>query len=245
MDLAAFVERRLAVARALAQGEAGGTYADACILVSGTISAMAAYAWPGDRIDRKRIVEFWVRFSHNPDALRISVPLLTRTLRERHRFDEAALVERLRPVLNDDSRVLTWDQADAYEEEVREACPTLDLATIRQHSYPAIFYEHIRSKLVHEYSFGILGRAASLPMTRKPDPGISYVNQLAKSERRVVDTDFGQEVVTYRSVVRKIHFHIDWLIDLTRSLAASADDELSARPPPWPPPKWWLPDRGT
>lgn len=57
MGLEQFVERPLAVAAALEQGACGGSYAEACVLVSSLISAVASFVWPGQRMDRKRFVE--------------------------------------------------------------------------------------------------------------------------------------------------------------------------------------------
>ena len=198
MSFAQFVERPLGVAQALDEGACGGSYTEACILISGVISAMASYVCPGEQIDRKRFVELWVRFSGGGDAARVSVPLLIRGLVADGRLGEAQVVKRLQPEMfgaGHDCRVVTGDEIDADEQALLGACPTLDLAIVRRHAYPTVVYEHVRSKLVHEYGFGADGKAVQWPMTRRADAGVSYSNQLVKTEERVVETEDGPEVV--------------------------------------------------
>lgn len=246
MSFAQFVERPLGVARALDGGACGGSYAEACILISGVISAMASYVWPGEQIDRKRFVELWVRFSGDGDAARVSVPLLIQGLVADGRLDEARAMKRLQPEMfgpGHDCRVVTGDEVDAHEQALIAACPTLDLAIVRRHAYPTVFYEHVRSKLVHEYGFGPDGKAVQWPMTRRTDAGVSYSNQLVKTEERVVETEDGPEVVPRHYSTRRIHFHTAWLIELTRTLAMNADQMLSVTPAPLALPEWWLPNR--
>ena len=246
MSFAQFVERPLGVARALDQGECGGSYAEACMLISGIISAMASYVWPGEQIDRKRFVELWVRFSGDGDAARVSVPLLIQGLLTDGRIDEAHVMKRLKPKMfgpGYDCRVVIGDEVDANEQALITACPSLDLAIVRRHAYPTVFYEHVRSKLVHEYGFGPDGKAVQWPMTRRTDAGVSYSNQLVNTEERVLETEDGPEVLHRHNNTRRIHFHTAWLIALTRTLAKNADERLSTTPAPLTAPEWWLPNR--
>lgn len=235
MGLESFVKRPLAVAAALDEGACGGSYAEACILVAGVISSVASFIWPGERIDRKRFVEAWARFADG-DAARISLPLLVRTLREAGRLDEAAALERVRPLMFGAGygvRVLTGDEVDAPETELVASCPTIDLPTLRRHSYPVLFYEHVRSKLVHEYELG--DRASAWPMTTRK-VGVSYTNQLRQAE---LEGDV--HVHGDHGVDRRIHFHMPWLVDLATQIACNADKALAAGPVVVPDP-WWLPD---
>jgi hypothetical protein len=116
-------------------------------------------------MDRKRFVEAWLRFG-GPAALKVSVPLLRLSLRTNGRLDEAQLLERERPGMfggGYSARVLTGDDVDATEDEVRSWCSTIDRDTLRAHSYPVLFYEQVRSMLVHEYELS--GSATTHPMT--------------------------------------------------------------------------------
>jgi hypothetical protein len=234
MTLEAFVERRLMVADRLAQGECGGHYVDACIILSGMVSAIASYLWPGDeRGDRRRFIETWMRFSALGEARRISVPILNATLRQQGHLKEADALERARPRMfgpGYDVRVLRGEEVDLEEDELVREFPTIELAMIRRHSYAAIFYKHVRSKLVHEGELN--DKAASHFATSLPDAHVSYVNE--------GDLWSGEEG-TFPKVHRRVHFHMPWLIELTRTMARNADAECARNAPPLPEPgQWWI-----
>jgi hypothetical protein len=225
-----FVERPLAVAASLDRGACGGSYTEACILISGVVSAVASFVWPGERIDRKRFVEAWVRFGA-PTTPKVSIPLLRLSLLADRRPDEAQKLAQMRNQMfgpGYDARVLTGDEVDADESEIQNACPTLDREMLRRHSYAVLFYEQVRSKLVHEYELD--GSATAFPMTTRK-AGVSYANRMRLPG------------VTHDKVhhVRRIHFHVDWLVELARTIARNADSALVAgkveRPEPW-----WLDD---
>jgi hypothetical protein len=59
------------------------------------------------------------------------------------------------------------------EAEIQAICPTLSIKDIRDRSYPAVFYKHVRSTLVHEYHLD--DRSSAVPMTARP-AAVSYVN---------------------------------------------------------------------
>lgn len=226
MSVMNFIEARLAVAIALDQGQCGGSYVDACILVSSVVSGIAARLWPGKHIDYKRFVETWVRYadpSQGPHL--ISIPLLSRHLREERKFDAANKLEAARPGMfgvAGSCRVVTGDDVDFPDAEVQRICPQISLHEIRTYSYPAIFYRDVRSSLVHECNIG--PSAHFLPMTSR-EASVSYVNQL--------DT-----ATPTRFPRRRIHFHMPWLVNLVRSIAGKAivhfDQSLSI------PASWWL-----
>lgn len=231
MGLERFVERPLGVAAALDQGACGGSYAEACILVSGLISSISSFVWPGTGMDRKRFVEAWVRFG-GAAALKVSVPLLRLSLRADGRLDEAQLLERARPRMfgpGYDARVLTGDEVDATEAEVRSWCSTIDRDTLRAHAYPVLFYEQVRSRLVHEYELS--GSATAHPMTIR-NAGVSYANRIIPIAGAALDKWHDD---------RRIHFDVAWLSELTRTIAKDADTQYpegkAAHPKPW-----WLDD---
>jgi hypothetical protein len=225
MYIQQFVQRPLSVAGALAQGACGGTYVEACILISGVISGIAAHLWPGEGGDRRRFVEAWVRYA-DPMLLphNISLPLLLPSLRQRSPAD-AAHLESLRPGMfrsGGSARIVTGNDVDVDEASVQAAVPNMTLKEIRSFSYPALFYKHVRSSLTHEYQ---VGKAASaLPMTTR-SASVSYSNH-------------GSQSAPGR-VKRLIHFSPDWLLDIARSIASNVDAVVAVGTPPVPA-IWWI-----
>lgn len=224
MSLGLWVEGPLSVADALNRGECGGTYREACLIVSGALSAIAASAWPGRTGDRRRFVEAWVGHAGrlHPDARLISVPLLRTHLLRKRRLIEAEALDHARFGMfgaGNDCRVLTGDEVDMEEAEVLAVCPALDRKTIREHSYATVFYEHVRCGLVHEGDLG--ENATPFPMTMRA-VGVSYGNWVGRP--------------------RTIHFSVPWLAELARSVAASVDAAVAAASPdPLPTPRsWWI-----
>lgn len=222
--LVELVERRLTVVQALAANQCGGSYGDACILISSLISGMAAGLWPGKHIDQSRFVEVWARYA-DPSQLpnQVSVPLLAKSLRTEGRVAVAEVLEARRDQLFGEGyskRVLTGLEVDLAEADVLRISPGLALSDVRGYSYGAVFYEHVRSALVHEYHLGAM--ASDWTMTRK-DAGISYVNFSSSSDTFDIE--------------RRIYYHIPWLLAQVRSIARLVEPVLAtgpiARPKPW------------
>lgn len=201
-----YVERKISTALALADGECGGSYSDACILFSAMISGLAADLWPGKRIDKRRFVQVWTQFadpSMRPNF--VSLPLLVQDLRRANRIPEAVRLEDTRPKkfgLGYGTAVLRGVEVDMSDAEILTHVPGLERAEVRRFSYPAVFYEHVRTSLSHEWRLS--ANASSNPMTRLPSD-VSYVNR-ADRESRALSR-------------RLIHFHIEWLAGIARSIA--------------------------
>lgn len=220
MSYSDFANRVTSVADALAAGRCGGSYAEACILVSALVSGIAADLWPGTGIDRRRFVEAWARHA---DAsllpVLVSTPLLHAHLVKENRHAEVAQLQRLCAApLGNDARVITGEDVDCLETAVLECLPALPVATVREFTYPSIFYQNFRSGLLHEYQ--TTGRSTATPMTTRPSR-VSYANHL--------DPPVG----------RRIHFHLPWLIEVARSIATSAETVALQRPLR-PPSNWWI-----
>jgi len=217
------VEGRLKVAEALANGEYGGGYVEACLIISGVFSGLAADVWPGRSIDQMRFVELWVQ--HTDATLRpnlIALPLLIYALGRDGKTAEAEQLVKATPGKFGGgyaSLVLTGDDVDMPVANVQQIVPTVDLKYLRKYTYGSVFYRHVRSAATHEYELGT--RATGMPMTER-DVGISYSNRL--------DADTMQSR-------RLIHYHIPWLLDLVRS-AATAVESLPL--PQQRPGKWWV-----
>jgi hypothetical protein len=214
------VEHKISVAQKLGEGGCGGDYSDACILIAVIVSGISADLWPAPGADRLRFIEAWVRYAaSDKNSLRISVPLLRQWLLKTGRRPEAAALEEKRPHMfgaGNEARVLVGADVDLTEQEVTQTCPQLTIEEIREWSYPAVFYAHVRSSLIHEYHLG--DTSSGWPMTERPDATVSYVNPLRKA--------------------RLVHFHLPWLIEVVRSIAVAAEAVLSQRPLPVPQP-WW------
>jgi hypothetical protein len=76
-----WVAEKCRVADRLSRGEAGGSYAEAAIIVCAALSALAAELWDGRNIDRVRFVEMLVRLgAQASECSRISIPLLVQHL---------------------------------------------------------------------------------------------------------------------------------------------------------------------
>lgn len=220
-----FVKKKLALVQCLVGGGCGGGYGEAVLLVAGLLSGISADLWPRKRIDKARFVELWSQYGdpiHSPN--RISVPLLVEHLKRTGHDTEAATIEAARRGMfgaGHQSRVVTADEVDSTESEVLALCSTLTPKAVRAFSYGVVFYEHVRSAMVHEFHFG--PQAVGVPMTdRQAD--VSYSNRLdlhTRAQRRL------------------IHFHMPWLVSLVDGVTANVDPVLSTTTARLPNPSTW------
>ena len=224
MGFSSFATQKIFVARQLANGECGGTYSDACILISALISGAASLAWPGRRNDHKRFVEVWVQFADPAlSPTHISVPLLAHSLRAAEQTNDIATLAQKLPLSRfsqHDARVVTATDVDRHEIEIHGILPSLSSNQVRKHSYPSVFYRHVRSSLSHE--FELSPSSAAYAQSIQQD-GVSYVNHGRGPDRK-----------------RRIHFHIDWLCAVAQSIADRLAPHLADRTGISPPRQWWL-----
>jgi hypothetical protein len=214
-----WVTEKCQVAARLSQGEAGGGYAEAVILICAALSALSAELWDGRGIDRCRFIEMLVRVGHNTsDFTTVSIPLLVQHLDNSSRKSEALQMQRAFS-LPSSARVVTGPEVDKSEKDVLSICPQLDLKEVRRFSYASILYSEIRSSYAHEYRSGEL--ADSWPMTMLADQQVSYINRMTDdSEMR-----------------RLVHFHVEWLAQIAIELASAVDNLEVTLPRP---PVWWI-----
>lgn len=216
------MSRRIDVAERLGEGGCGGSDVEAHLILGALISAVAALLWPGAGIDKRRFAETWKRHSTAvPNANLISLPLLIQELdRCGHRRERDALIATkpfalgLYPVPSD--LVITGDDVDMSESDVKRICPTLPRSAIASKGYAALYYVHARSGIVHEYK--VSTPADNLSFVDKPL--VSYTNHLSGPNRR-------------------IHFPVRWMTSLVRSIAVSAASDVEEAPLS-PPSQWWL-----
>lgn len=216
-----WVHEKCQVALRLSQGEAGGSYAEAAILVCAALSALAAELWKGVGIDRSRFIELLVRLGPQAHFCRtISVLLLVQHLRNDARELEAETLSHTFLVPNT-ARVITGPEVDNGEDDILNICPQLELKELRSFSYTSVLYGEIRSSYAHEYRPG--EQADSWPMTMLPDQRVSYINRLADDLK----------------MKRLIHFHLEWLAHLPVELAMVVDG-LAPTLPQTTPSIWWV-----
>jgi hypothetical protein len=220
----------------LAARECGGNYDDAILILSSVMSALAASLWPGSRIDRQRTVELWIRYAApHLKTTRVSVPLLAEYLRDTNDRAPIASLANARPEAfrdfpdNVDTLVIEGDDVDMEESEIQTTCPTIAVTTIREYSYPNLFYREVRSPYVHEYSPG--ERASRYPGGHRTTAVISYLNSLPATNT--------PDAKGRRPSFRKIHFNVDWLANMIDSIGERVVYDWSAGKQP-PPPKWWV-----
>lgn len=218
-----WVRDKCAIALALARGEAGGTYSESTILVCAALSALAAEVWPGLRIDRKRFIELLVRMGDTAaTSASISVPLLVQHLDAEGDHCHSNILAKAQLGFSP-TRVISGPEVDIAESEILKLCPSLDPKIIREHSYACLLYEEVRSSYAHEYRPG--SRVDSWAMAQYTDQAVSYVNRLLEPGTPKTG--------------RFIHFHIEWLVQLSVGLA-SAVDALASATPGSAPAVWWI-----
>jgi hypothetical protein len=219
-----FVDRKLALAEALARGDCGGGIDDAIIITSAILSATAAVLWPKEeRTDRKRFVELWARYADS--GLRpnmISLPLLVESLKDKGKYDIAEAARTLRPHLIEsipefDDGVVSGVHVDVPDEVAVEATG-LTLAEVRRYSYGELFYRHFRSGYVHEYTVGSHGDAFRMTDLKG---AIIYEGGWAEPPHR------------------RIQFDIHWIIEIARTTTTNVSNDWLKRPLALPG-RWWI-----
>jgi hypothetical protein len=217
-----WIDRKVAVAEHLATGGGGASYVEAYLVLSCSLSSIAADLWPGDGIDKNRFVELWHRYSGSNDANVVSVPLLIEELDATKHQSELQALRATNPrafagrgIPN--TMVVTASDVDKPVAEVEALCPTLTPSQVRRFSYPAVFYTHVRSSVVHELE--VEGSATGFSWF-DASVGVSYANCVQPPHRR-------------------IHFSTSWLSGLLRNIAANVVQDWVHRPISLPG-AWWL-----
>jgi hypothetical protein len=220
-----WVRGRISLAKRLDEGECGGSYGDAMLILSALLSGRAADMWLGTGRDRRRFVEIWSTLAApdlNPNL--VSVPLLLADLKRDGEQDLVKKVMRTNPdafASWNDSLVVTGERVDLPEDGLEALDPRLTAKKLRRFSYGSVFYEHVRSGYTHEYY--TTDSASPYPQTSEPAP-VSYVN--------VRDRATG-------AVRRRIHFDIAWVAEVVESVSES----FAASGLRWPladPKTWWI-----
>ena len=99
----------------------------------------------------------------------------------------------------------------------------LTVKQLREHSYAAIFYKHVRSHLAHEYK---LSDDVASHFATRLKASVSYVNRHDPDEEELSR--------------RLIHFHMGWLANVTRSVALNVAGLIENYQTLPRPNKWWV-----
>jgi len=145
MSMREFLQARIDLARRLASGEAGGTYADAVLVATSVLSACAALRWPGNRIDKKRFVELLVRDSPVRFCTSwVSVPAL---------INDGLVHEADSPygIPGNSCRIYTGSEIDLSIVSAKHTYPQVPLGKLKECCYASLLYTKLRCGYVHEY----------------------------------------------------------------------------------------------
>jgi hypothetical protein len=212
-----WVKKKEKVAAQLANGQCGGSYGDAALILCSCLSALAAEVWPGHHIDRNRFVELLEkRAPPQLGSARVSIPLLVDDLRSQQRAAEASKIESKFLRQFSAGQILRGDEVDEDEHAILAECGSITRKYMRGFSYANLLYREVRSAYTHEGKTG--DAAKSWPQTGLATH-VSYVNCGIPSHRL-------------------IHFHFEWIAALTEG-AAKAVDRMTPLPPFQPPTRWW------
>lgn len=213
-----WIDNKINIATRLYEGECDGSYAEAVLIISASISAMAAAVWPGDRIDKKRFVEIAKAYCDpSLKTTHISIPLLIEWLSQANKCKEATAL-RGKFMDYDQTRVLRGMDTDRSEKEILSVCPNLEVKDIRRHCYASVFYDEVRSSFVHEYKAS--KKTDSWAVAATDDLEISYGNWRNAPHRH-------------------IHFPIKWMASVAKSIAERVDYTMTQSIPTRPS-IWWI-----
>jgi len=233
LSYASWADEKIKIAQAIESGCCGGGYDEGALIVCSSISAMAALAWPGKGIDKKRFIEILTKvanggINHNP--LRISTPLLCQ---EDESFKNILLLSNksfyLREAIDKDySELIDFlSQKGIKIDEAKEK-------TIRHNSYGFLVYNQVRCGFAHEYKIG--QNATTFDQLRN----IFNVNANEVSYTQYIDRN--------NSSHRRIHFPISWISCLSRNVAQWLDEQrikegrqIFEKIYLDPPSSWWIP----
>jgi hypothetical protein len=218
---------------------------DAEILLCCATSALASLMWPGENIDRRRLVEFLVQLADPALRVRkISVPLLANKLEDGGDRDSAIRL-RARFLPAEYASVIDGD-VDQDEAVIENALLALSKGQIRESSYAATIYTGVRCGLVHEYqlssnleSWGVSERVdvpSYVNLRVLPDPG------RVEAYARAQGIDLSGAMIALARPRRFLHFPYVYLRSVLTSAAESAFDcwnssESWEQPIPSP---WWI-----
>lgn len=204
--LTGWTEQKIKIAQKLNEGESGGTYAEATIILCSVLSAIAADIWPGKYKDKNRFVELLIQYSDESlGAKRISVPLLIQALRDLEYKEEGkCLSDQFMPECS--SQVITGPDVDKGENEITSICPNIPIKLLRQNCCAHILYTEVRSGYVHQYMLGKRSDSWAMASQRRRVE-ISYVNRADRADRL-------------------IHYNINWLVSVIRSVVKVTGDHI-------------------
>jgi hypothetical protein len=217
-----WTHEKVELALRLNNGDCGGSYAEAVIILCSVLSGISADVWPGRNRDRKRFVELLVKFTDTSfSCQKVSVPLLVSAVRDNGNIKMAnSLKQDLMPP--SEMSVVTGDDVDETVDELFKSYHGIDLTLLKRNSHACVLYEEVRSGFVHEYRPGVRSESRYMGSSRQ-DSSIRYINRVKHDGK----------------VDRLIYFNVSWLASLV-------DEVVSTLSQSDPIPKfdtynsWWL-----
>ncbi|MBF0527361.1 MAG: hypothetical protein HQK56_19945 [Deltaproteobacteria bacterium] len=264
-----WAQRKNEIALKLNARECGGSYGDAAIILSATLSALAAEVWPGDYIDRVRFVQLLKDFA--PDYLnvtRVSIPLLERRLRVQllndfapnHRNVTRVTIPHLERFLRIKKYNALGPGCHGQPSLPSETCLRIRKRYEKGEAIRKIFPKCNSDEIlwgdeVDKSESEIQGECQKLNLKELRDH--SYANLLYKEIRcgYVHEGRTGEradswpmteriDVISYSNYdddpERRIHFPISWMSKLALSVAEGVDRAASSGLPKEQPKQWWV-----
>lgn len=206
----AYLQRKIAFARSLAQAGSNAEYGDVCVVLSAILSGCSSVRWPGRGIDRSRFTEMLIRYSkpeHGADL--VSIPILLND-----GLIDLASTRYSAP--GESCRVFAGEEIDLPMSEARNRFPAVDDQKLKDRTYAALIYSWIRCGYAHEYH--LAGDTSHVPATRR-SANVSYVlrGEAGKKDKRIMT------------------FHLDYLFSLAEhhvSILPGSPESVPAT--------WWI-----
>ena len=194
-----WVNEKIKIAQAIDSGCCGGSYDEGALIACASISAMAALAWPGDRIDKKRFVEILAQVADgntNPNPLKISIPLLC----QEDQFFKSILLPSNKSFYKTEENDKDYSELIDCLRQKGIAIDTTQQQTIKKNSYGFLLYNQVRCGFVHEYKtlsqnelvFIMERQLKKVGFEHNPDSfidqeALSAVAQLSRGNFRLLD----------------------------------------------------------
>lgn len=203
-----FLQGRIELVQALRTSSLPVAHQDLELILTATISACAAWRWPGDGFDRKRFVESLIQFgspSLHLDYISIGALL------------ELGLITESQTPWRDfgqRDRIFTGQEIDCALPEMSARYPQLTVRDLKKASYANLIYRWLRCGYAHTY--WAAGNTTHVAPSRQTAQ-ISYIGRFQPDGR----------------LIRIASFHLDYLIEVTQDQVSTLPDKPLQKPNDW------------
>jgi hypothetical protein len=88
-----WIQNKIYIAVCLYNGNCGGTYDDAALILCSLINGIASDLWPGEKIDRKRFNELLVKYCDKECNIElVSIPILLQELESTNQIKNEKII---------------------------------------------------------------------------------------------------------------------------------------------------------